>query len=785
MRDGESTDGVRQIADHELVRCIGRGAYGEVWLGRNVTGAYRAVKIIYRKTFDGDRPFDREFDGIRKFEPISRTHPGFVSVLHVGRNDDLGCFYYVMELADDLRTRQAIQPETYVARNLAVELRQRGRFTPGECCGIGAELASALAHLHGHGLIHRDVKPSNIIFVNGHPKLADIGLVTEIGERATQVGTPGFIAPEGPGTPLADIYSLGKVLYQMAVGKGVDQYPALPTSLAEDADVLAFVGLNEVILKACEEHPRDRYQSAEEMRAALLGTTASGGLAGFSGVVSPGGLPSAPTPVHHRIALVYKGSAEPDGRLLRSLVQRLEAQGVQVFYDKHLAVGVEWARVIESKIRDADAVVVLLSTASVQSEMVAYEIELAHQAAEKHKGRPLLLPVRVQFNGALPDSFRPYLERLHYFMWEDPTDDERLVSELMRALETSQKSLGRRPQPKLESIGGAVPLDSQFYVVRPTDHSFQSAIARRDSIVLVKGARQMGKTSLLARGLQQARLSGARVVLTDFQKLSLSHLASAESFFVALGGFLADQLDLEVLPEDAWDKRRSPNTNFERYLRREVLGKMSMHLVWGLDEVDRLFSCAFGSEVFGLFRAWHNERALDPRGPWSHLTLAMAYATEAHLFITDVNQSPFNVGTRLSLEDFTFDQVADLNQRHGSPVKNEEEMRRFHELLAGQPYLVRRGLSEMASSKTSFANFAAHADRDEGIFGDHLRRMLVLLAKDRELSEVMRNALQGRPDSSPASFYRLRSSGLLKGDSPRQAELRCEIYAAYLKRHLL
>jgi len=197
MPGGENTVGVQRVTDHELVRCIGRGAYGEVWSGRNVTGAYRAVKIIYRKTSDGDRPFD-EFEGISKFERISRTHPGFVSVLHVGRNDDLGCFYYVMELADDLRTRQAIEPETYIARNLAVELRQRGRFAPGDCCGIGAELASALAHLHGHGLIHRDVKPSNIIFVNGHPKLADIGLVTEIGERATQVGTPGFIAPEGP-----------------------------------------------------------------------------------------------------------------------------------------------------------------------------------------------------------------------------------------------------------------------------------------------------------------------------------------------------------------------------------------------------------------------------------------------------------------------------------------------------------------------------------------------------------------------------------------------------------
>jgi hypothetical protein len=80
-----------------------------------------------------------------------------------------------------------------------------------------------------------------------------------------------------------------------------------------------------------------------------------------------------------------------------------------------------------------------------------------------------------------------------------------------------------------------------------------------------------------------------------------------------------------------------------------VLGAVTGPVVWGLDEVDRLFSVPFGSEVFGLFRSWHNKRALDPSGPWARLTLAIAYATEAHLFITDLNQSPFNVGTRLAL----------------------------------------------------------------------------------------------------------------------------------------
>src|SRR6185295_15149894 len=107
-----------QIPDHRLLRCIGRGSYGEVWLARSVMGTYRAVKVVYRKNFDNDRPYEREFDGIQKFEPISRAHEGLVDILHVGRNDEAGYFYYVMEVADDLRSGAEINPDCYEAKTL-------------------------------------------------------------------------------------------------------------------------------------------------------------------------------------------------------------------------------------------------------------------------------------------------------------------------------------------------------------------------------------------------------------------------------------------------------------------------------------------------------------------------------------------------------------------------------------------------------------------------------------------------------------------------------------------
>ena len=280
-----------QIPDHELIRPIGGGSYGEVWLARNVMGSFRAVKVVYRKTFESERPYEREFSGIKKFEPISRSHEGFVDILQVGRNDQAGYFYYVMELADDAGGLQVEReselrvgggathdaasqlstqtPLNYSPKTLRSEVTRRGRLPIEECLQLSLSLTSALGQLHKQGLIHRDIKPSNIIFVHGQPKLADIGLVASMTEARSYVGTEGFIPPEGPGTAQADLYSLGKVLYEISTGKDRTDFPELPTLVREMPDREKLVEFNEVVLKACQNNLQYRYQSAEEMHADL------------------------------------------------------------------------------------------------------------------------------------------------------------------------------------------------------------------------------------------------------------------------------------------------------------------------------------------------------------------------------------------------------------------------------------------------------------------------------------------------------------------------------------
>ncbi len=278
-----------KIPDHQLLRRIGQGAYGEVWLARNALGFYRAVKIVTRRNFDCDRTYAREFAGLQKFEPVSRLHESQVDILHVGCTGD--CFYYVMELADDAAAERSggmeswsdahadqahhalapalPHPERYVPRTLQHEMTWRGRLPFLECTRIGLSLTTALINLHKHGLVHRDIKPANVIFVGGRPKLADIGLVSSTAGSHSFVGTEGFIPPEGPGTPQGDLYSLGKLLYEISTGRDRQDFPAPPDDLQAMPERAAWLEFNEIILRACEHLPRERYRSAEEMHADL------------------------------------------------------------------------------------------------------------------------------------------------------------------------------------------------------------------------------------------------------------------------------------------------------------------------------------------------------------------------------------------------------------------------------------------------------------------------------------------------------------------------------------
>lgn len=331
----------------------------------------------------------------------------------------------------------------------------------------------------------------------------------------------------------------------------------------------------------------------------------------------------------------------------------------------------------------------------------------------------------------------------------------------------------------LEAPGGALPPESRFYIRRSADAALEQALERGDSVVLIKGARQSGKTSLLARGLARTRASGRRIASCHLRGFNSLHLESTSSFLLALAQSLCEQLELSPPPDELWEERRGPSPNFRRYLHRVVLAS-PVPLTLALDGADRLADLPFGSETFSLFRSWHDERALDSEGPWSRLTLVLAYSTEAHLLVSDLNQSPFNVGTHVDLGDFNAEQVEDLNERHGSPLRDPAEIAMFMDLVGGHPYLVRLGLHRLVAEGIALPALVESAPDDDGPFGGHLRRLGGLIAAGESFREALVHILDGKGCPDASTFHRLRSAGVVTGSSRHAARIRCGLYQDYL-----
>ena len=174
----------------------------------------------------------------------------------------------MMELADDLEAGRHIEPALYKPRTLKNELErfgQRVRIPVDRCIDIAITLAHGLHILHQAGFTHRDLRPSNIIFVRGLPKLADIDLLANDDARLASYIPREYAAPEGNHSSRADIFSFGKTVYEMSTGLPVKSFPSLPSDIRHWEDHKHFLALNRIIGKATAYNLRNRYQSVEQM----------------------------------------------------------------------------------------------------------------------------------------------------------------------------------------------------------------------------------------------------------------------------------------------------------------------------------------------------------------------------------------------------------------------------------------------------------------------------------------------------------------------------------------
>ena len=521
-------------------------------------------------------------------------------------------------------------------------------------------------------------------------------------------------------------------------------------------------------------------------------------------------------PESARIFLSYKRNVAPDEPVALELCQALEAQQHRVFMDLKMTVGTRWVERIEQEIFQADVLIVLLSEAATCSEMVQREIELARQSQAKRQGLPMILPVRLAYEAPFSYPLSEYLNPLNWAIWRSPADTSRLSQELISAIAgeelpiqpeeakqrfaeppgsddwpmptPSAQPLNRQatPQWPLERPNqGTMRLDSRFYVARPEDARALEAIQQPGITITIKGARQMGKSSLLNRVTDAAEKAGKRVAFLDFQFFEQETLKDADAFFQEFCLSLTDELDLEDAVLDYWQRPREGNLQrCTRYVRKHILGQLDCPLVLAMDEVERIFETAFRTDFFSMLRGWHNKRATN--GLWQQLDLALVTSTEPYQLINDLNQSPFNVGEVLELNDFSLAQVTDLNQRHGEPLTSSQ-VERLATLVHGHPYLVRRALYLVACQQMTPEMLFKEADQGRGPFGDHLRNHLSRLHKTPALMAVLNQVIRNRTRPEKDDFFRLRGAGLVREETLNGKKVvvpRCPLYADYFREHL-
>ncbi|MBP5972656.1 AAA-like domain-containing protein [Brasilonema sp. CT11] len=323
---------------------------------------------------------------------------------------------------------------------------------------------------------------------------------------------------------------------------------------------------------------------------------------------------------------------------------------------------------------------------------------------------------------------------------------------------------------------GSEPVNSAFYQERsPIESRCYSAIKEPGALIRIKAPKQMGKTSLLKRIRAEAKKSSYHIVYLNFSLIETNKFTNANDFLRCFYAYVINQLS-SAPPLQVWDLDTPSMVNCTLTFKN-LLKKLDGVLVLALDEVDKLFEYPeIYQNFFPMLRNW-NENANESE-TWERLRLLVSHSTEDYGRL-DINQSPFNVGLPIKLEEFNQEQVKSLAIRHGLDSKN---ILPIMSLVGGHPYLVRLALYYLVRQDITIEQLIKEATTDTGIYTEHLRRHLETLQENQELGSVFKAILNTHQvvklESKNRQIYQLDSMGLIKITNNIVIP-RCRLYHEY------
>lgn len=331
---------------------------------------------------------------------------------------------------------------------------------------------------------------------------------------------------------------------------------------------------------------------------------------------------------------------------------------------------------------------------------------------------------------------------------------------------------------------GAVSLDSPFYIARsPIEDQIYAEIKKPGSLVRIKAPQEMGKTSLLLRGLDYAQGQEYRTVYLNLQQIDRAILSDLNRFLRWLSTNVSLELNLAPRLDDYWDEDMGSKVSCSLYFRGYLLESIDSPVVLVLDEVNEIFEHPnVAKDFLPLLRSWYEEAKRSKI--WQKLRLIVAHSTEIYVPL-QLSQSPFNVGLPIQLTNFSVTEVMELAQRYKINWKTETEAQQLMSLVGGHPALVHQAIYYLSSGEITLDQLLKTAHTSTGIYSHHLQRLQATLAEQPELAIALQTVINAQEpvqlESIPA--YKLSSMGLirLKGN---KATINCQLYRLYFDSYL-
>ncbi len=473
---------------------------------------------------------------------------------------------------------------------------------------------------------------------------------------------------------------------------------------------------------------------------------------------------------------------QPDETIANAFYTQLKKAGHEVFLaSKEIRIGENWQQRIQTALDKAEYFIVLLSKESLLSEMVTEEIKVAHE--QNSKGQLIIFPIRINLPMHIKVNYdiAGYLDKIQQRMWDNDKDTQQIVDEIIDVIKSgksqplehhvSQISNTEKtdsmptPSATLVFTGGAVAVDSPFYIERGDEADFIHSIEHPGALLRIFAPRQFGKTSLLARVIRYAKKTGHVVVPLSLQQFDTDTIDDLDTLLEELCISATDELGMDDKIDDYLGRRGSIQRNCQRYFERYLLKESKKPLFLAFDEADRIFEFPeVSNDFFGMLRAWH-ERSKDVE-IWQNCKIAVSHSTEAYLAIKNMNQSPFsNVGIEARLEEFSVDEVKTFAQRFELNFSGDQ-IAALMEMVGGHPYLVHKALYLIANKEYDLEKLLNDAPKDNGPYGDHLRRNFWNLSQNPEHVKTMKDIVKTSGSDNVMACSKLRAAGLVKGAIP-------------------